>query len=495
MQKVTLLFTFLITLALSTVIIVFFEDERTNTLIEPRELYQVYLAGEKIGVIESKKKLEEYIDKKQEEIKTKYNVGNVYPPKNLNIQEYISYGEKVLTEEEVYNKINEVSPFTVKGKIIRIKASTEGEQDKIVNVLSIELFNKAAKKVVEHFVDHDDLQLYVDETQPEIKETGKIIENVSQSSLFERDAYISVNETIFTDENELSKYLLFGTTNEQKKYVVKDGDTIEQIAFNNQLGTEEFLVANPEFSNSNSLLFPGQEVSVGLIDPTIDITVVEHIVEDQPVKFDTETVYDDTLAYGTTKVKQEGVDGTFRVVEKRRTINGVIEDVQIDRLASTILKEPINKIIVKGTKKNDGGTAIISPDGKWVWPTNAPYVITTYYGYRWGQMHAAIDVSGTGYGSPIRAARAGTVLTSGSDKTRGNYLVLVHDSNYYTIYLHLAKKYASLGQSVAAGQVIATMGNTGFVVGVTGTHLHFAVHIGEPYKAGTLTVNPLTLYR
>jgi murein DD-endopeptidase MepM/ murein hydrolase activator NlpD len=492
-QKITLLFTFLITLALSAVIIIFFQGEKLVAKA-PKELYKVYLAGDEIGVIKSKAKLEEYIDKKQEEIKKKYNVDTVYPPNNLNIQKYISYGDKVLTEEEVYNKISKVSPFTVKGYVFKIKATTEGEQDKVINVLNKDLFKNASTKVIEAFIPKEDYQLYLDDKQPEIKDTGKIIENIDYSDITEKESFISSTDKIFTDEKELAKYLLFSTTEEQEKYTVKDGDTIEQISFSHKLGTEEFMVVNPEFTNANSLLFPGQEVSVGLIKPLINVTVMEQIVEDQVIPYDTETITDNTVAYGTTQIKQEGAEGLQRVVEKRQTTNGVISDVRIDRGATQVLKDPVKKIIVKGTK-SDNGPVTISPDGKWVWPTNIPYVITTYFGYRWGELHAAIDIAGCGYGSPIRAARAGTVYKSGYDKTKGNYIILAHDNNYYTNYLHMSKKYITEGQTVAAGQIIGAMGNSGFVVGTTGTHLHFGAFIGEPYKSTTRNVNPLTLYR
>jgi murein DD-endopeptidase MepM/ murein hydrolase activator NlpD len=496
-QKITLLFTFLITLALSAVVVIFFQDEKITVKETPKELYKVYLDGDEIGVIESKAKLEAYIDKKQEEIKNKYNVNTVYPPNNLNIQKYISYGDKVLSEEEVYNKINEVSPFTVKGYTFKIKTTTNEGEEKIVvvNVLNKDLFNNAATKVIEAFVPKEDYTAYVDGKQPEIKDIGKTINNISYSDITDKGSYISVNEQIFIDENELAKYLLFGTTKDQGKYIVKDGDTIEQISFDHKLGTQEFLIVNPEFTNANSLLFPGQEVSVASLNPLINIVVEENIIEDQTIAYETETKYDATIPYGTTKVEQEGENGIQRVVQMRQTTNGNITGLVIDRDASKTIKDPVNKVIVKGTKSTGGGTVIISPDSKWVWPTDTAYVITTYYGYRWGQLHAAIDIAGCGYGSPIRAARAGTVFKSGYDKTRGNYLALAHDNNYYTIYLHLSKKYVTEGQTVTAGQVIGAMGNSGYVVGTTGTHLHFGVHIGEPWTSDTKTVNPLLLYR
>lgn len=461
----------------------------------PKELYQVYLNGEKIGIVASKKELETYIDKKQEEIKAKYNVKKVYPPKNLNIQKYISYGDndKVLSSSKIYDLIKEKDPFTVKGYVIKIKT----QEPKIINVLDKSIFTDAATKTIEAFVPKADYDNFINNKQPTINGTGKLIEDLYiGEDITVKEAYISTDELIYTDVNKLAKYLLFGTLSDQQKYVVQDGDTIDQIAFSHQLGTEEFLIVNPEFKNKNSLLSPGQEVSVGLISPIFNVVLEEHVVEDQTIKFETETVDDNTLASGTTQVKQEGVDGVSRVTQKLQYTNGVITSVEIDRAATQVIKAPVKKIVVRGTKSSvPGGTATISPDGQWYWPTNIPYKITTYYGYRWGQLHAAIDIAGTGYGSPVYAARTGTVFTSGYDGTRGNYLVLKHDSNYYTIYLHLSKKYVSVGQSVRGGQVIAAVGNSGYVVGATGTHLHFGVHIGEPYTSGTKTINPLTLYK
>ena len=58
-----------------------FSENRNN----PRQLYRVYLAGKSIGVIESKKELEDYIDNKQQLLKEKYNVSKVYAPNDLDI--------------------------------------------------------------------------------------------------------------------------------------------------------------------------------------------------------------------------------------------------------------------------------------------------------------------------------------------------------------------------------------------------------------------------
>ena len=64
--------------------------------------------------------------------------------------------------------------------------------------------------------------------------------------------------------------------------------------------------------------------------------------------------------------------------------------------------------------------------------------------------------------------------------------------------MHLREINVSVGQTVARGQKIATMGNTGYVVPTPssynpygGTHLHFGAMVGS--SSGT-PVNPLNLY-
>ncbi len=497
MQKITLLFSFLITLALSTAVIVFFNEERRNINIEPQELYQVYLAGEKIAVIKSKEKLESYIDQKQSELKTKYKVDKVYPPKNLNIQKYISYGEKVMSEEEVYKLINEKSPFTVKGWTFRIKSQNEGGEDKVVNVIEYDTFKNASNITIEAFIPKEDYMLYLEEKQSEIKDTGKIIENVyiPSGDIKQKENYISVNEIIFTDERELAKYLLFGTTGEQQKYVVKAGETIDQIAFNNKLGTEEFLIVNPIFKDANSLLTPGQEVSVAVINPLFKVVVEEHIVEDQVIKYNTKTTYDSSMYYGTTIVNQEGADGLERITIKRQTVNGEVHNAYIDNSKTTVLKQAVEKVVVKGTKRV-GGDITISFDGEWAWPTLPYYIITSKYGYRWGSYHEGVDISGTGEGSPIFAANDGVVVNDMGSWTLGKHIVLKHGNNYYTLYAHLSKEYVSIGQIVKKGSIIGAMGHTGRVVGDPGTHLHFGAYIGNEFGPFTdKHFDPFKLYR
>ena len=60
----------------------FFTDESYE---EPTSFYQVYLDGDKIGLIDSKDELYDLINKEQIEIKNEYKVDQVYPPKGFKL--------------------------------------------------------------------------------------------------------------------------------------------------------------------------------------------------------------------------------------------------------------------------------------------------------------------------------------------------------------------------------------------------------------------------
>ena len=60
----------------------------------------------------------------------------------------------------------------------------------------------------------------------------------------------------------------------------------------------------------------------------------------------------------------------------------------------------------------------------------------------------------------------------------GNYVMIDHGDNLYTIYMHASKLLVSSGQTVSRGQKIALVGSTG---NSTGPHLHFTVKLNGSY--------------
>lgn len=460
---------------------------------KPKEVYKVYLDGKTIGNIKDKDELEQYINEEQKDIKEKYEVNKVYIPSGVDIQKCTTYEREVLTAKQVHNLIKEEKPFTVKGYKITIKPNKEEDKKIVINVLDKTMFDNALKAVLEAFVKVEDLKNYENDTQPEIKDTGTLIEDIYvDQNITVKEGYISTDENIFTDEKTLTKYLLFGEVKEDQYYTVQPGDTIETIAYNNKLATEEFLIVNPEFTSANNLLSAGQQVKVGLINPVIDVVVESHNVIDQASQYKTVTEEDSSLAYGVEKVVTEGQNGVDRLTTKIKTVNGETTNVVI--VGSETIAPSVNKVVKVGTKisgGNYGGPAIAS--GSWAWPTISQYYISSGFGYRWGKFHEALDIAGSGEGSPIFAAGNGTVVTAKRNApSLGNYIVINHNNGYYTIYAHMHSLAVTEGQTVQKAQQIGTMGHTGFA---TGTHLHFGLYRnGMPYRDGT-PLNPMILYQ
>lgn len=465
-----------ILLSIIMAIFIFFVGINVESIAQPNKVYKVYLNGKTIGLIKSNEELINLIDEKQEEIKNKYNVNKIHPPKGLEIKEEYTYSNKISSALELYELIQKADPFTISGYTAKIKYPEETEKEtQTINVLKKSDFEQGFEEVVMAFVGEEEYQLFKEEKQEEITDIGTKIETIYwEETITLKEELINVDSFIFQNEDEISKFLLFGTLDEQERYTIKSGDDISTIAYNNNLSPEEFLVANPEFINKNVLLSPGQTVNIGLIKPIVTIVAEVHIVEDVIQRYETEYIDDKNKMYGSSEVLQEGKDGIMRVNEKVLYKNGEIHNLVImDNLTETITPS-INEIVKRGTATGSYGGFQTYIGGAWAWPTNNPSIITSRFGPRWGSNHNGIDISGTGYASPIYAVNDGVIILNESlSSGYGNYIIIDHENGYLTMYAHFSERSPhEIGARVKRGQTVGLMGHSGFS---TGTHLHFAV--------------------
>ena len=490
--------TFIIIISISILLLVF-TNKKSN---EPHVLYTVYLDGKSIGNIASRDSFESFINVKEEELKKKYDTDTVYTPKGVEIKKTFTYNTSVSSDEQIYSKIISNKKFTVHGYEIKIANNEDKSKVRTIYTLSKSIFDKAIQDTIKAFVDGEQYEKFLAGTQEEVKDSGSMIENIDiEEDITYKETLIPTDEQIFTDSDALSKYLLYGNLDKQETYIVKADDSIESIASSHKLNVQEFLIANPSFTSENNLLYENQEVNVGLINPIISVVVDVHTVGDEERDYDTEIQYDSGQYIGYQETIRDGENGLYKVTRKSQYVNGQLISATIAN--STEIKPAVNRIIVKGQKYAPN----VADLTYWAWPTDRPYTITTYFEYRWGSFHDALDIY-VGYGSSVYAANNGVVVNAVGGCSpgyircnggRGNYIIVNHNAGgYYTIYMHLRDFNVSVGQTVARGQKIATMGNTGYVVPVPssynpygGTHLHFGVMVGGPN--GT-PVNPLNLY-
>ncbi len=128
-----------------------------------------------------------------------------------------------------------------------------------------------------------------------------------------------------------------------------------------------------------------------------------------------------------------------------------------------------------GTFGGAGGTS------GWSRPVGGP--VTSAYGMRVHpvtgvrKLHDGVDL-GAACGTPVRAARTGTVRSVGDDGPYGLRVVVEQGQGVETGYAHLSATSVAPGARVTPRTVLGAVGSTGLS---TGCHLHFMVtRRGEP---------------
>jgi len=122
-----------------------------------------------------------------------------------------------------------------------------------------------------------------------------------------------------------------------------------------------------------------------------------------------------------------------------------------------------------------------------IWPTQDEGYVSSSYGHRASpftgrrQTHTGIDIAAP-RGTSILAAADGVVTFSGRMAGYGRVIVVTHGFGFKTFYGHNQKNKVRKGERVKRGQVIGTVGNSGYS---TGSHLHYEVLVKDR------TINPL----
>jgi len=106
-------------------------------------------------------------------------------------------------------------------------------------------------------------------------------------------------------------------------------------------------------------------------------------------------------------------------------------------------------------------------------------ILNSYGPYRYPRLNIqafrnGIDIAAE-RGEPVRAVYAGTILYASWFRAYGNIVVIDHGDHYYTVYAHLEDVFKSVDHKVEAGDVIATVGDSG-AMGATGLYFELRHH-------------------
>ncbi len=225
-------------------------------------------------------------------------------------------------------------------------------------------------------------------------------------------------------------------------YVVREGDTLSQIAQMFNVSSKTILWAND--IASASLIRPGDTLVI------LPITGVRHIVKKG-----------DTIASISKKYSGD-VDDILSFNQLASASEIQVGDTLV--IPDGTIAAPTPK---RGTSKISGGT-LASGAG---FSNPLPGAIKTQgiHGYN------GVDLSGVPVGTAVLAALGGEVIVAkggGWNGGYGSYVVVKHANGTQTLYGHLSSVYVTVGQKVSTGTAVGGMGNTGRS---TGPHLHFEV--------------------
>ncbi|RSD22306.1 M23 family metallopeptidase [Mesobacillus subterraneus] len=435
----------------------FAEDSKLTTV------FYVYVNDKFVGTVADKTEVEKLVEDKLASVQKEYKDLDVELGLDVSfVPEQVFSSAVNANTNEVLNILKdemtvqaEASALVIGGKPVAYLKDEEAAKE-VLKTLMLEYITEEELAEVENQKKSPNLTL------PEVKENETRLLDVSFTEEVSQIEEKVEPQKILTVEEAVQ--LLKKGTLEEKKYQVKEGDVLGNIANSHDLKLTQLLTLN-EGLKEDSVLKPGQEINVTVLKPFVEIIVNRQVYAQEEVPFEREVVEDSSMFKGDTKKKQEGKAGmngvTFSISEQ----NGKVTKKEV--INKVVLEEPVTDITIKGTK-----VVPSRGDGTFVWPTNGGYV-SSQQGYRWNRMHKGIDIARPS-DYTIKAADNGVVVYAGNKGDGyGNKVILDHRNGYQTMYAHLASITVSSGQTVSSGSKIGVMGRTG---NSTGIHLHFEVY-------------------
>lgn len=223
-----------------------------------------------------------------------------------------------------------------------------------------------------------------------------------------------------------------------------------------------------------------------------EYTLIREYVETCKEELDAEKEVLDAAKVSVQKeeasLEQLIADKEAEIVTKQSDIGNkaaAIEEYEADIRAQNELIASLEAAVAAERKRlaEENGRKLTYDGGVFCFPAPSYKRISEEYGERIHpilgvpQFHNGIDIAAPN-GSPILAAYDGEVVAASYSSSMGNYVMIDHGDNLYTVYMHASALYVSKGDLVAKGEQIAAVGSTGRS---TGPHLHFSVRKNGSY--------------
>ncbi len=420
--------------------------------IELIDAYRVNLHGKHIGYVTDKAVVSSIIKQITEESATKFGM-------EVELETGFDYYRASICPELVTD--TDLIVKEIRGNVdIKVNAYAMLVEDEQICILKDEEeLGKLLDILKEPFVENSNSEV----------ESVDIVEKVDLEP-------VTVDFAQVQDAEQVAEEIAEGRETVEE-YTVVSGDTLWDIAKKYDMSLDELIDLNSDVDNINNLRL-GQTLKLSYPKSVISVATTELITYEVAIPYKTEYTTDSSLYTNQSRTTRNGQNGTTLVEAKVTKVNGIEDSREI--LKETVTKQPVSRIIAKGTKpvplttRSGGGTMVRPAKGGYSSEYGAPRP--------GGRRHKGIDIANS-HGTPIYAAEAGRVIhASWGNSSYGNLIKIDHGSGAETRYAHLSGFAVSNGQTVKKGQLIGYMGNTG---NSSGSHLHFEILIGGR------TVNPL----
>lgn len=400
--------------------------------------FDVYLGNDKIGVVRQQEEVTEILNVLESELADTYDI-DIVLDKGIRFEEVRAKDDAITSNKELKKEIKSKMSFLVYGYVLKVN--------------DVEIGALKTKEEIEDVINR------VKEPYENGVKEGT---NIKEMKLIE-DIEIAKKEMPLYklgNAEELYNHLLTGSE-EIKTHTVEVGESFWTIAKIYNLSVDDLITANPDKTPEKIQI--GDEVKLVVSKPVITVSTMEEVEYTEKINYETEIEYNDNMYKNEKKTKVAGVDGEKKILANEIKHNGIVVEKEI--LKEDIVQNPVNELIVKGTKEVPRTVAT----GVFAMPTRGS--VSSRYGMRNGRMHKGLDIAAK-TGTPIKAADGGKVVYAGYKGSFGNLVEIDHGNGFRTRYGHCSKILVKTGDKVYKGQHIANVGNTGRS---TGSHLHFEV--------------------
>ena len=289
----------------------------------------------------------------------------------------------------------------------------------------------------------------------------------------------------------------------QSEIIEMQGKNIDFVSLDNMPSYEFKLVSRSRRCNEDEIMVALKEnarimykyyavilnqETVGLVDNLEEAEQAINQIKEEHKEDTVELELSVTENYteNINEISMEAVQVAQAQVEEK--VSALIAEEQAKKQAEEQAKKAKKEAEAKkAAEEENGKSPVVS--GVLLAVTPVTGTITSRFGavssIRSGA-HTGTDIAAPS-GTPIKAVAAGTVTFAARSGSYGNLIKISHENGVETWYGHCSELYATEGQQVEAGEIIAAVGSTG---NSTGPHLHLEIRVN-----GT-AVNPQTyLYK